>query len=247
MTLEQQIEQFWKIEGAQLNSHRRGLSIEDQRALDTMHKSIREEGGHYHVAIPFRGEKLLPNNKALAETRLVSLGKRLQRNLVLKIAYTESMASLMQKGHAEKVDESITKRTPEGGEWYLPHHPVISPSKSKIRVVFDCAAKHQRVALNNKVLQGPDLTNNLLGILLRFRQYPVAVSADIEAMFHQVMVPMEDRDALRYLWWPDGDTNKAPDVYRMRVHLFGAPGVRVCAHTHYEGQPRTTPMILDLK
>ena len=49
----------------------------------------------------------------------------------------------------------------------------------------------------------------------------MAVSADIEAMFHQVMVPMEDRDVLRYLWWPDGDTDKAPGVYRMRVHLFG--------------------------
>ena len=120
-----------------------------------MHKSVRKEDSHYHVAIPFRGEKLLPDNKALAETRLASLGKRLQRNLVLKRAYTKSMASLIQKGHAEKVDEGITKRAPEGGEWYLPHHPVISPSKSKIRVVLDCAAKHQGVALNDKVLQGP--------------------------------------------------------------------------------------------
>ena len=33
MTLKEKIEPFWKVEGAQLNSHGRGLSIEHQRAL----------------------------------------------------------------------------------------------------------------------------------------------------------------------------------------------------------------------
>ena len=33
-------------------------------------------------------------------------------------------------------------------------------------------------------------------------------------MFHQVMASPEDRDALRFLWWPDGDNSKAPQVYR---------------------------------
>ena len=45
-----------------------------------------------------------------------------------------------------------------------------------------------------RVLQGPDLTNNLIGVLLRFREHEVAVMADVEAMFHQVQVPVGDRD-----------------------------------------------------
>ena len=28
------------------------------------------------------------------------------------------------------------------------------------------------------------------------------------------MASPEDRDALRFLWWPDGDNSKAPQVYR---------------------------------
>ena len=88
-------------------------------------------------------------------------------------------------------------------------------------MVFDCAAKFDGVALNDAVLQGPDLTNGLLGILLRFRQFPVAVSADVEAMFHQVRVPEEDRDVLRFLWWPDGNREMKAETYRMAVHLFG--------------------------
>ena len=41
---------------------------------------------------------------------------------------------------------------------------------------------------------------NLHGLLLRFRQYQVAVTADIEAMFMQVGIREEDQDALRFLW-----------------------------------------------
>ena len=49
----------------------------------------------------------------------------------------------------------------------------------------------------------------------------MAMMADIEGMFHQVRVKPEDCDVLRYLWWPDGDMDQVPEVYRMRVHLFG--------------------------
>ena len=50
----------------------------------------------------------------------------------------------------------------------------------KLRVVFDCAAQCNGVSLNDRVLQGPDLTNNLMGVLLRFRELEVAVMADVD-------------------------------------------------------------------
>ena len=80
-------------------------------------------------------------------------------------------------------------------------HP-LKPGKA--RVVFDCAARYFITSLNQQFLQGPDWTNPLVGVLIRFRQEPVAIAADIEAMFHQVYVDPQDRDALRFLWWPDG-------------------------------------------
>ena len=77
---------------------------------------------------------------------------------------------------------------------------VFHPQKQgKILVVFDAASLHNGVSLNNQLLQGPDLTNSLLVILLRFRHDRIALVADIEGMFNHVKVPPEDSDALRFL------------------------------------------------
>ena len=76
-------------------------------------------------------------------------------------------------------------------------------------------------SLNAQVLQGPDLTNKAVGVLLRFREEPVALMADVEAMYHQLKVHPDDVDALRSLWYPDCDLTREPEEYHMAVHLFG--------------------------
>ena len=48
-------------------------------------------------------------------------------------------------------------------------------------------------------------------------------------MFHQFIVREEDRDYLRFLWWPNGDVSQYPKEYRMKVHLFGATSSPGCA------------------
>ena len=58
--------------------------------------------------------------------------------------------------------------------------------------MFDCAAKFKGTSLNDQLLQGPDLTNGLLGVIIRFRQEPVAMVANVEGMFHQVWVAPDD-------------------------------------------------------
>ena len=118
-------------------------------------------------------------------------------------------------GYAEKASESTTTA---GMTWYIPHHAVFSPKKpDKLRIVFDCSAKFRGTSLNDQIHQGPDFTNKLIGVLLRFREKPVAIVADVQAMYHQVRVTPAHRDALRFLW-PEGDKIES---YRMCVHLFG--------------------------
>lgn len=54
--------------------------------------------------------------------------------------------------------------------------------------------------------------------------------SDIAAMFHQVQVPKEDADLLRFLWWPSGELSHCMEEYRMVVHLFGATSSPSCAN-----------------
>ena len=101
----------------------------------------------------------------------------------------------MDKGHIAAVTNQDAKNI-----WYLPHDPVINKQKpDKIRRVTNAASKYKGVSLNDALLTGPDLLCYLHGLLLRFRQYEVAVTADIEAMFMQVGIREEDQDALRLL------------------------------------------------
>ena len=231
--LKLQMEKFWEVEGqAYLKGERSQLSREDRQALDIWENSIEHrEDGHYMMAIPFRqNPPNLPLNREMAEKRLSSLHKRLSHDKEMHEAYTEFMEDLILKNYAEKVEEDEEKKK-EHLVWYLPHHNVHHPKKpDKVRVVYDCSASYQGVSLNSEVLQGPDLLNSLIGVLIRFRQHPVAVMADIKAMFHQVAVIPEHRDVLRFLWWPGGDLSLRPEVYRMTVHLFGGTWSPSCCN-----------------
>ena len=106
----------------------------------------------------------------------------------------------------------------------------MNPKKpEKFRIVFDCAAEFNGTSLNKEVLKGPDFMNKLLGVLLRFRENRIAVMGDIEAMFLQVFVSEHHRDALRFLWWKNGDPTQEPEVFRMTAHLFGGVWCPSCA------------------
>ena len=110
--------------------------------------------------------------------------------------------------------------------WYIPHHAVTRDGK--VRVVFDCSFQHRGTALNDHLLTGPDLGASLFGVLLRYRQHEIAVSADIKAMFHQVHICEEDGRLLQFLCRGMNRTTK-PDIYKWNVVIFGATCSLGCA------------------
>ena len=204
------------------------LSQNDKRALEIMNETATLMNGHYEIALPWKNDPPgLENNRVIAEHRLKMLKKRLLKDPVLLTKYKECIEDLLEKGYAK----SAPATSLEGKTWYLPHHAVFHPAKpGKVRVVFDCSAKYRGSSLNDRLLQGPDLTNSLVGVLTRFREEPVALMSDIEAMFHQVHVKPDDSNALRFLWWPNGDLNSQPQEFMMTVHLFGGVSSPSCAN-----------------
>lgn len=208
---------------------RQELSQQDKHFMHAVTTSAQLIDGHYCIKLPLKNDNvIMPYNRGIAEQRLNSLKRKLNRNSDFCQDYKAFMDNILKKGYAVRVPEEQLSRS-DGRVWFIPHHGVYHPKKKKLRVVFDCTTSYQGVSLNDQLLQGPDLTNTLIGVLLRFRQEPVAMMADIESMFYQVRVPDEDADLLRFLWWPDGDKTKEAAEYRMCVHLFGATSSPSCA------------------
>ena len=173
------------------------FSQEDRKFLDIAKKGIRlRTDSHYEMPLPMKeGSPLLPHNRTTAWNRLKPLKKRLESNGTYRSHYMEFMNKLVENGYAERVPQGTQPDKDRKSVWYIPHHGVYHPKKpKKIRVVFDCSAQYEGESLNKHLLQGPDPTNNLTGVLCRFRREPVALMCDIEAMFHQVKVTEEYRN-----------------------------------------------------
>ncbi|XP_078367158.1 uncharacterized protein LOC144651138 [Oculina patagonica] len=199
-----------------------GTSTEDRRFLEIMeHGMTKDENGSWEAPLPLRhAVKDLPTSRGNAMKRLKSTRRTLERKPTMKAQYFAFMQKIFDHDHAELVPaESLNSSKPC---WYLPHFGIYHPKKpDKIRVVFDSAAECNGISLNSLLLSGPDLTNGLLGVLLRFRQNPVAMVADIEQMFHSFKVKECHRDLLRFLWYENNDPNGEITEYRMKVHIFG--------------------------
>ena len=143
-------------------------------------------------------EPNLSHNYSSALGQLHSLERRFQRDPNLKSLYQQSIDTDVEKGFVKILKGSQAKGT-FGKEWYLPHHPVLNPNKSgKVRRVCNAASKYKKVCLNDKLLAGPYPLHGLIGTIFRFREGPIALTADIESMFLQVQVPEHDRSCLRF-------------------------------------------------
>ena len=104
-------------------------------------------------------------------------------------------------GHAEPVPTTEMKLP----HFYLPMHSVVkqSSTSTKLRVVFDGSAPSTTgISLNNLLRVGPTLHPTLADILLKFRTYPVALTADVSKMYREVELHPTDRDLHRFVWRP---------------------------------------------
>ena len=86
---------------------------------------------------------------------------------------------------------------------YLPHREVIKEDRTttKPRIVYeyDGSAKlRNSVSLNNCLYSGPSLVSLLYDVLLRFRIFPIAMTADIARAFLNISIAEHDRDSLSF-------------------------------------------------
>lgn len=100
--------------------------------------------------------------------------------------------------------------------WYIPHHLL---ERDKHCLVFNCSFKYSGQSLNDFLLPGCTLSPTVIRVLLRFHQYPIAISGNIKAMFHQVCLLDHDKLVLHFLW-RNMNHNQPPGVFEWQVLPF---------------------------
>ncbi|XP_073764219.1 uncharacterized protein [Danio rerio] len=225
-----QVENLWKLDILPYRSDkvvtRSRQDAEAIRILEEKTVRINVEGVKRYATPLLWKESLPPLNapKEAVLPLLRSAEKRLSKEPKLTNIYNTEIQKLQQAGY-------ITLPTTEecglsSHSWYIPHHIVHHNGKN--RIVFNCSFEYQGQSLNENLLPGPTLGPSLLGVLLRFREHPIAVCSDVRGMFHQVRLLDEDKPFLKFLW-RDGITSEPPTIYQWAVLPFGTTCSPCCA------------------
>lgn len=136
--------------------------------------------------------------------------------------YVQFIRKYIELGHMEEVNPTTIAESTEK-VYYLPHHAVIKPdsSSTKVRVVFDASSRTSSgVSLNDTMLTGPVIQQDLYYILVRWRKHRIVYRADIEKIYRQILVAHEDRDFQRILW-RENPTQKIKE-YRLKTVTYGS-------------------------
>ena len=152
---------------------------------------------------------------------LISTEKRLLKNPQHAKVYDLQVKDMVARDVARKLSKEEMSSY-KGPVHYISHHEVLKPdSKSTpVRIVFNSSAKYMGHVLNEYWAKGPDLLNNLVGVLIRFRENQVALMGDIRKMYHTVKTKPIDQNTHRFLW-RDMETTREPDTYIIQRVSFG--------------------------
>ncbi|XP_055584688.1 uncharacterized protein LOC129737550 [Uranotaenia lowii] len=220
--LQESVKRFLAVEASGTSSTHAPPSEEEQRALTLLESTTKRIGNRFETGLLFKDNYVeFPDSYAMAENRLVCLERRMQRHPALKENLHRQIREYESKGYAHKASMAELESADPRKTWYLPIGAVTNPKKpGKVRIIWDAAAKSDGVSLNSVLLKGPDQLVALPGVLFRFRQYRVAVTSDIQEMFHQIRIRKEDIHSQRFLW--RSDPSEKPTIYLMDVATFGS-------------------------
>ena len=217
LEIRQSIKDFWKHEA--LGIEELVENVAEEPVNNPMEFDIKHNGNRYEVSLPWRSDlsnECLSDNYQMCLKRLNSLQYRLKQDPKLLEEYDSIFQEQLKNGIIEYVPENqlISEKT-----HFLCHHAVVRKDHdtTKVRIVFDGSAKSQpdKLSLNDSLDLGENFMPSLFDTLLRFRVYPVALTADIEKAFLQIGIKPADRDSLRFLWYDDVKKDN-PSVVQFR-------------------------------
>lgn len=194
-----ELRRFWELEEVPTCSTLTDEEAACERHFAATHQKL--PNGRYCVKLPFKGPTPIEigSSNHTAENWLAKLERKFVRNSDIIEPYYDFMTEYICLRHMVPTRFDDPDSIPAV---YLPHHPVFKDSSTtKLRVVFNASSKTSNgTSLNDHLMVGPKLQSELPGIILRWRQYEYALSADITKMYRQILVNPEDTRYQQILW-----------------------------------------------
>lgn len=217
ISLSNQLEKFWINEEVAIE---RTLTEEEAKCVAHFSQNVTQnKDGQIVVALPFSENTNSPNflgsSEYLARKRWEQTEKRCKRDLKYRERYNAEMQSYIDLGHMTPCDDYR-----DG--YFIPHHAVIreNSTTTKQRTVYDASAKTTNgFSLNDRLLNGPTIQPELFDTFIRWRKHKIALVADVEKMYRQILVRPEDRKYQKILF--RFSENEPLQAYQLNTVTFG--------------------------
>ena len=193
------LKRFWELEEMPPIKHFTNEEKECESKFQNTHS--RDLLGRFVVQLPLSQPlENLGSSRETAIRRWKQVERRLEKFPDYKKQYTEFMDEYLSLNHMEQV---LPKNVSSNHNYYLPHHFVLKEDSSttKLRVVFDGSTKTSSgISLNDCLMVGPTIQDDLFTLLLRFRCHVIALKADVSKMYRQFRVSDQDAEFQRIVW-----------------------------------------------
>ncbi|XP_053699358.1 uncharacterized protein LOC128746331 [Sabethes cyaneus] len=241
--LQELIAKFWELETCYVTSTH---SVEETACEELFERTtVRDAEGRFVVSLPKKENVIqkLGESKAIALKRFSSLEKRLDANPELKAMYKEFIHEYQLMGHMKEARDDPYHEP----IYYMPHHAVLKPDSTttKLRVVFDGSCRTSTgVSLNDALMVGPVVQDDLFSIITRFRLHRFVLVADVAKMYRMVQVQPSDRHLQRILWRDSSeDPMKSFELTTVTYGTASAPYLATkCLSTLGKGCQLTHPL-----
>ena len=192
-------------------------SRNDEIAKQLVEGNVKVIDNRYEIPVPLNMEAVeqLPHNYQNALDRAMTMRRSASKNPELKKTLIDTFGELIDEEWIipEEMD-SISKP--------MRYLPFFVTKQEKARVVYDGAALYKCMCLNNAVLGGINLLNNLVEVLTRFRLGKYACIADLSKCFFKVSIPRAQRDLFRIIWFKGNDVDSGEiQTYCFTRHVWG--------------------------
>ena len=196
---------------------------EERITVTSFQNTVQYQDNQYLVKLPWKADikQCLPTNYNLALTRTKGTYDQLRKQAGHLEQYNQIINSQLDAGFIEEVENPVV----HSDTHYLSHLRVLRDSSTTpMRMVFDCSAKVKGgISLNDCLMTGPSLVEQLGKVLLKFRTNKYAYSSDISKAFLRIGLQTGDRDYTRFLWPSNINNFQSPmKTYRFKSVLFGA-------------------------